>query len=252
MALSPALTEALFFLLPDSQIIARTQVCNYPPAALHKPVVNSYPLSIEQVLSLKPDIIFTEEGMTSSENIATLRSWGITVRQHRYRKVIDVLDTLQGMTNYLNAPESAQYKIDSLKAWYERLEQDSKKRQPIKALCIISNQPVFAYGQPTVMTDMLRLAGAVNAVDSAFSHPYPELSREYLLQLDPDVVFGEDFAAMEAGFFARYPELKSWKAYKNKQVFALNADLATRPSPRILEAVEEIKANLPVDKPLAP
>src|SRR4051812_41018461 len=64
LALSAGMTEMLFAIVPDSNIVGRTQVCNYPKAALKKTVVSSFPLDLEGLLQLKPDLIFTEAGMT--------------------------------------------------------------------------------------------------------------------------------------------------------------------------------------------
>jgi iron complex transport system substrate-binding protein len=74
--------------------------------------------------------------------------------------------------------------------------------------------------------------------------PYPQLSREYILKINPDVIFGGDFEKMEASFFKLYPELKLTIAYRNKWVFELNDDLASRPGPRFLEGIREIEQKL--------
>jgi iron complex transport system substrate-binding protein len=46
---------------------------------------------------------------------------------------------------------------------------------------------------------------------------------------------------MDSTFFKLYPELKKIKAYQNKRVYEVTDDLNSRPSPRVIESVLELK-----------
>ncbi len=107
-------------------------------------------------------------------------------------------------------------------------------------LCITWQDPIYVYGRNTILTDKLRLAGAENAVDSVFSAPFPALSREYILKINPDIILGGSFEKLDSTFFSRYPELKKTNAYRNRRVYAVTDDLNSRPSPRVVEAVAEL------------
>ena len=65
LTLAPSLTEMLYAVADTATIIARTQADDYPAAALRKPLMNSYPLDLERLVALRPDVVFTVEGMTS-------------------------------------------------------------------------------------------------------------------------------------------------------------------------------------------
>jgi iron complex transport system substrate-binding protein len=41
----------------------------------HKPVVNNYPLDLEKLVLLRPDIVFTVEGITSVDDAQRLQEW---------------------------------------------------------------------------------------------------------------------------------------------------------------------------------
>src|SRR6478736_7606723 len=79
LALSAGMTEMLFAVVPEANIVGRTQACNYPKEALKKTVVSSFPLDLEGLLQLKPDLIFTEAGMTSLEAAEQIQRLGIPV-----------------------------------------------------------------------------------------------------------------------------------------------------------------------------
>ncbi|SFC55221.1 iron complex transport system substrate-binding protein [Flexibacter flexilis DSM 6793] len=253
VSLSPAMTEMLFAVCADSQILAVTSICNYPEAVKNKKKISAYPLDIETIVGLKPDIIFTEEGMTSPENAEKLKSLGIPVYFQRYVTASDLLADLRMMGNLMQQPEKTTHVLDSLEAELRTFEAEAQmpKTRP-KVLAITWQNPIYAYGKNTLMTDKIRLAGGENAIDTVFAKIYPELMREYILKMNPDVIFGGTFGKMDSTFFSLYPELKQVNAYRNKCVYELNDDLTSRPSPRVLESVREIKkvlASCPAAQP---
>jgi iron complex transport system substrate-binding protein len=241
MALAPSMTEMLFAICPDSSIIARTQNCNYPAQALAKPVVNNYPIDLEKLVSLQPDLIFTTDGITPLEQAEQIGKLGIPVYYQRYSIVADVFQGMTDIGNLLHCQERAQQLTDSLRAEINRLTRDQVPADSPRVLVVTWHDPIYAYGQNTLMTDKLRLAGARNAVAEVFSQPYPALTREYVLQLNPDMILGGDLQKMESSFFQLYPELRQTTAYRQKKIFATSDDLTARPSPRIVESIRELK-----------
>jgi iron complex transport system substrate-binding protein len=248
MGLSPALTEMLFALLPDSAIAAVSIQCDYPPRQVEtKTKVNTYPLDIEALLVLKPDLIFTETGISSPADVARMEKAGLKVFVFDYQKVWDIPEAMDSIRTWVQPKVGTDRLMDSLYAelrFLEKRASESIKQNRPKILAITWTDPVFAYGYNTCMTDKMRLAGGINGLEEKLDKPYPQLSREYILKINPDVIFGGNFEKMEASFFKLYPELKLTIAYRNKWVFELNDDLASRPGPRFLEGIREIEQKL--------
>lgn len=248
MGLSPALTEILFSLLPDSSIIAVTPHCDFPAEKVKsKQVIGVMPLDIEAILKIKPDLIFTEEGMTSIEDIMRLRKMGIPVVVFSYRKVADVLNTMDSIRIWTGAGKESKAMCDSLRTKLDSLELSSSKfsdEKRVRMLALTWFDPVFAYGSETWMSDKMRLAGGQNVLLQKLEKPYPILGREYILKLDPDIIFGGSFGKMDSSFFTLYPELKRLKAYKNKKIFPLEDNLASRPGPRFLDGIFDLSRHL--------
>ena len=245
LGLSPAITEMLFALVPDSHIVGVASRSTYPADLIAgKPVVEIYPLNIESVLALKPQIIFTEEGMTTAADAAQLEKLGIPVYHFRYRKVADILAAMDSLHAWLPQKAGAEKLLDSLRqglSEYEAYSANIPTKSKPKMLAITWVDPIFAYGFETWMTDKMRLAGGQNALNQALDKPYPTLQRETVLKLNPDILFGGSFEKMDTSFFRLYPELKNIKAYKTQKVFELNDDLVSRPSPRFLEGIGEVR-----------
>ena len=247
LGLSPALTESLFFIVPDTNICGVSTVCNFPQDKVKlKPRINIYPLDIEGIIALKPDLIFSEEGMTTAADADQLEKAGFPLYIFKYRKTADILSAMDSIYTWCPKKGNGKIMIDSLR---KRLFLLEKKAENAKAsgskvpgmLAITWLDPIFAYGAQTWMSDKMRLAGGRNCLDKVLDKPYPTLQRETVLKLNPDVLFGGTFEKMDSTFFKMYPELKNIPAYKNKKVFELVDDLASRPSPRFLEAIKDLE-----------
>lgn len=245
MALSPAVTEMLFALVPDSHIVGVTSHCNYPAEMVaEKPRVEIYPLNIESILALRPQVIFSEEGMTTPADAAQLEKLGIPVYMFRYQKVADILSAMDSLHGWLPKKDGADKLLDSLHQYLGSIENEASGIRATarpKMLAITWIDPIFAYGFETWMTDKMRLAGGINVLNQPLDKPYPTLQRETVLKLNPDILFGGTFEKLDTSFFRLYPELKRINAYKNRKVFELRDDLVSRPSPRFAEGIEEMR-----------
>ncbi|QIL75527.1 ABC transporter substrate-binding protein [Hymenobacter sp. HDW8] len=241
MALAPSMTEMLYAVADTATIIGRTQVCDFPNAVLSKPVVNSYPLDMERLVALQPDIVFTVEGITSLDDATRLQQLGVQVYYQRYTTVPDVLRGLRDIGRILHREPQARRLTDSLAAELKQLEQQTTNSSRPKVLAITWQDPIYVYGQNTLFTDKVWRAGGQNAVVEKFTQPYPALTREYILQLNPDVLLGGSFGKLDSTFFNSYPELRRIRAYQTRKVYGINGNLMERPGPRVVESVRELQ-----------
>ena len=97
------------------------------------------------------------------------------------------------------------------------------------------------YGQNTLFTDKIQLAGGQNVVAEKFAQPYPVFTREYILKLNPDVLIGGSFGKLDSTFFRNYPALKRIWAYQQRRIYGTTGSLMERPGPRVVELVRELQ-----------
>ncbi|TPE42649.1 iron ABC transporter substrate-binding protein [Pontibacter mangrovi] len=240
-----SLTEMLYAVLDTSTIIARTPTDDYPAAVYRKPLVSNYPVDYEQVLALKPDLIFTVEGITPLEVAERLQQLGVPVYYQKYRTVEDIFTGLEDIGRIMGRKQEAKQLTDSLRQEVAQLRQKYKQREnPLQVLAITWSDPIYVYGQNTILSDKLRILGAENAVQEVFEQPYPALTREYVLKLNPDVLLGGTKEELEESFFSLYPELRRIKAYQNNRIYKPNDNLMSRPSPRVVESLRELEGFL--------
>ena len=241
MALAPSMTEMLYAVADTATIVARTQVCDFPAAALRKPVVNSYPLDLERLVALRPDVVFTTAGITSEADAQRLQELGIPVYFQQYEKVDDIMRGLTDLGRILGRGPTARHLTDSLRAELRALGELSTPSPAPAVLAITWSDPIYVYGQNTLFTDKIRLAGGRNAVVEKFAQPYPALTREYILKLNPKVLIGGSFGKMDSTFFRLYPELKRIRAYQTRRIYGTTDNLMSRPGPRVVESVRELR-----------
>ena len=245
LALAPSMTEMLYAVADTATIVARVPQDNYPAAVYRKPVVNNYPLDLEKLVLLHPDVVFTTEGITSVDDAKRLQELGVPVYYQRYRRVEDVFAGLQELGRLLGRETQGKRYADSLRQQLQVLTASGPRKAPApRVLAITWQDPIYCYGQNTLFTDEIRLAGGQNAVTEAFPQPYPALTREYILKLNPDVLLGGSFGKLDSTFFKNYPELRRIKAYQTHHVFAITGNLMERPGPRVVESVRELQGLL--------
>jgi len=241
LALAPSMTEMLYAVADTATIVARVPQDNYPAAVLRKPVVNNYPLDLEKLVLLKPDMVFTVEGITSVDDAQRLQQLGIPVYFLKFRQVEDVFTGMEEVGRLLGRPAPAHRAADSLRRELQRLGQANTTSAAPRVLAITWQDPIYCYGQNTLFTDEIRLAGGQNAVTETFPQPYPALTREYILKLNPDVLLGGSFEKLDSTFFKSYPELRRINAYQTRRVFAITGNLMERPGPRVVQSVQELQ-----------
>jgi iron complex transport system substrate-binding protein len=239
VSLVPSMTEMLASFCDSSTLVAVTDNCDFPEWVKTKPQINTYPLDVEAVLKAKPDLVFVVTEMCAFEDIKKLEDLGIPVYIQRYNGVEGIFIGIEDLGKIMGKAEKAKYVADSLRNIKSEIEKLPKTN--LKVLNITWIDPIIVYGYNSIFIDKIQLAGAENAMDEVLDKAYPTVTREYILKMNPDVIFGGTFDRMDSTFFTIYPELKKTNAYINKRCYKLTDNLNARPTPRVLESVMEMR-----------
>src|SRR5205814_5770183 len=93
------------------------------------------------------------------------------------------------------------------------------------------------------LTELIQWADAYSVTDDVES-AYPKLSKETASALNPQAIIlsdSEDNKEPNEVF-------KNSPAVKNKRVYKVNADILSRPGPRLVDALEQIAKDLQPEK----
>lgn len=237
LSLTPSITEMLYTFVESDRIIGRTPYDSIPAQVLPKPVVNNYPPDFEKIIFLKPDIVFAKEGMISLGDAKRLQELGIPVYIQKYDSISDIFRGMEDLGKLLKKEPSALKVVDSLKNKLKLVEEPCLGNNCPKVLLMIEEKPIFVYGLDNYATDLIEAAGGINAIDKVFDNPFPSISREYLLKINPDIIIGAD----SSNLLELYPELSEVNAIRKGKVFQTDMEPISRPGPRFVDGISLLK-----------
>lgn len=222
---------------------AISNVADRAGVVAHKLVLNS-----EVILALQPDLVLVAS-WSEADKVALLRSAGVPVFLTASPLSIEAVQTtIRTLALLVGEPQRGEAMIQEMK---RRLEAVWAKVGPLPdgERLRIMDYAVWgsAQGAGSSWDELVRRAGLVNAVGDLSADQWGQvpLSRERLLELDPDIlvvpgwVYGEDGGS---DAFLRQmtedPALRSMKAIRRRQVCRLPEGLKTATSQYMADAVE--------------
>ncbi len=236
--------ETMVLLCDSSQIIGRTPECSFPAWIMSKPLVNNYPLDIEKVVTLKPDLIVSKEGMLSMDQIKKLESLGLTVYMQRADDIKGITQSIRRLGNVVGQKEKGEKAAAHFQRQFDSIALVPRSSSLFTAIGIISSDPVYVFGYTSYLTDVLKYCGLTNALDSSITQTFPVVDQEYLLKVDPDYLIFPGDAKQGEELFVKFPVLKKMKAYKLHHCLYIHGDWLSRPGPELAKAAAEISKQL--------
>ena len=137
-----------------------------------------------------------------------------------------------------------QLRLNFLPMQRDETEAEYEKRvQPVLVFVQISKEPLFTIGEASFVTGVIADAGG-KSVTANVETAYPKLSKETAVTLNPEAIIlseSEDNSEPNEVF-------KNSPAVKNGRIYKINADLLSRPGPRLIDALEQIAQHLHPEK----
>jgi iron complex transport system substrate-binding protein len=238
ISLMPNITEMLFALGAGDRLVGVSERSDHPLAAARLPVVGGQVLNIEKIAGLKPDLIIGLP-LCQSDSLEKLRSLSLKVFIIDPGSLNKLVSTMK-MLGRITGTETNALKAAGVLS--SRIE-DVRKKPPVyrpSAALLVWTDPLIAAGRNTFLDDLIDSAGGRNLF-SRTKTSYPEISREYLLSSDPDVLILP--SEIKKSFLALVKKdtlFSRLKAVKRGHVLVIDGDIISRPGPRLVLALEQI------------
>ena len=239
ISLSPVITEGLYLLGMEDNIVGVTIYCQKPLRAKEKEKVGAVvEVDVEKIISLKPDVVFAMS-LTNTKDIKKLKNMGIHVISFDIPKTFERLcEIFLEMGKSIGKEHEARYIINTSKKKVSDIKKKMSTLPQQKVFIQMGAKPLFAATNEFFVNDYIELAGGVNIFKEAGSGL---ISREEVLKRNPDVILiatmgisGED-------------ELKTWHKYKminavkHNRIHIVDPDSICSPTPvSFAEYLEEI------------
>ena len=250
VTLAPALTELVFTAGGGDRVVGASAYSDYPPEAKKLPQVSSaMSWSLEEIASLKPDLVLAWHDNMRTEDVSRLSAFGIAVYVAESRNFDDVPRTLKAIGTLLGRDTSPA--IRAYRDKLERLRAQYARKPQVTALLEIWHNPLTTIAGHHFMNEALEICGARN-VFADLSGVAPIVSWEEVFFRDPDVIVGISSAASEKEFRASWKERPTLRAVSQGHLVYADADRLQRLTARTPDGVASLCAAIDRVRPNAP
>jgi iron complex transport system substrate-binding protein len=242
VSLAPNVTEILFGLGLDEEIVGVSIHCNFPEKAKRKVRVGSYiSLDFEKIASLNPNLIVATGAGNTRDMVDRLGKLGFQTYVIYPKNFKDILLSIAHIGQVVNREKEARAIIDGMRRRSERVIELTQGLPRPKVLMQIGDVPIVTVGKGSFADDLIRLAGGENIAGKE-KEVYPRLGMEEILKRSPEVIV---ISSMDPkGDYQKIlQEWTRWKtipAVMNGRIYLIDSDLLDRPSPRIIDGLEEL------------
>lgn len=233
----PSITEILYGLGLEEQIVGVTTFCNFPPEAKKKEKVGGVTMNLERIISLKPDMIFLLED-AQKRDIDKLKKFNLPLFVINPHSVNDVMQSVLDLGKISKRERVAEYMVSVMEQRIKKVQRMVQGKKKKKVFLIIGCRPLTTVGRNNFINDIVSLAGGENIGNTSPS-PYPQFSFEQLVEQDPEalIILEGLMTKEQLNSDSRW---KSLSAVRNNMVLFIEPDIAARPTPRLVGAIEKI------------
>lgn len=237
VSLSPTATEMLFAIGAGEQVIAAEENSNYPPEAPATDLSGFEP-NVEAIAEYEPDLVVASNdpgdledsiealgipfllqpaAATLDDTYAQLRELGVATGHED-----EALDVIDSMLKEIDDIRSSLPTFDEPPTYFHELD-----------------DTYYTATSKTFIGTIYGALGIRNIADKADKDAtgYPQLSAEYIIDADPDLIFLADTkcCGQSAETVARRPGWDQITAVRNGNVVELDDDIASRWGPRVVD-----------------
>jgi len=246
----PSTTEMLFALGLGDRVVGVSNFCRYPPQVTSLPKVgNVLRPDFERILALRPDlVVITDRNPELASRLSAARVPFVAVAT---TTLADVSIGMARIGAATGIDGHARAVVRDMEERLQRVRERTATRPRPRVLLILGRDPgtltgIVAAGRGSYLDDLVELAGGDNVVSRVSSLPYPRVSLESILSLDPEVIVDTiDMSAIDwereqrnAGGQKLWRRYRTLSAVRAGRVHAAESDAFVTPGPRVVDVAE--------------
>ena len=238
VSLSPTATEILFAIGAGDQVIAVDEYSYYPPEA---PVtdLSGWDPNVEAVLSYEPDLVVISND--ANDLMAGVEAVGIEVLvnpapadfEGGYAAIADIAMAVGRVDEAAALVADLRAEIDAALAGAPNV--------PIRVYHELGDSH-YSASSNSFIGAVYAAMGTVNIADEADvdGYGFPQLTEEYIVEADPELIVITDQVAYTAEDVAARPGWGEVSAVRNGNIVVVNADIASRWGPRLPQFIAAV------------
>ena len=242
VSLGPSATEVIFAIGAQDLLVARTDLCDYPPEAKNIPSVGGFAgntLSLESIISYEPTLVYLFAEMHEGF-VKPLQDLGIQVYRSNATSIEAVKNEVLDIGKLTGHEKQAQKVVKEMDEKISRTEKMYKAKAADGKLPTVYwevwHSPMMSCGKNSFMGDIIAKAGGKN-IFADEEQAYPMVSEEAVLLANPDFIFYSG-DGMGGGKPSELLKAKGGIYYMGDD------DSFVRSTPRCADAIEKLAAIL--------
>ena len=246
VSLSPTATEMLFAIGAGELVVAADEYSTYPEDAPTTDLSGFTP-NIEAIAAYDPDLVVahTDPGDLAS----SLAEIGVPTLMHPAAATLDdtytQIEQLGAATGHVGEAAAV---VAQMQADVDALVASLPPRDEPLTYYHELDVTFFSVSSDTFIGQLYGLLGMQSIADEAGdeSGGYPQLSPEFIIEADPDVILLADAVCcgVDPTEVANRPGWEQLSAVQAERIISLDEDVASRWGPRVVEFLETLAADL--------
>ena len=243
VSLSPTATEMLFAIGAGPQVVAVDSYSYYPEEAPVVEDLSGYSPNVAAIAEFEPDLVVLPDAGIKEE----LESLGVEVL------VLPAVSNLDGVYEQIADLGVATANIDGAAVLVASMRSEIAS---IMENIVIPERPLtffhelddtlYSVTSGTFIGQIYEMVGLSNIADPAdadgSAYGYPQLTQEFVLESDPDLIFFVDgnCCGQTVEIISERPGWDVLKAVRNGTVIEMDADIASRWGPRLVQFLHSL------------
>jgi len=266
VSLAPHVTENLFAAGAGDRVVGAVDYSDYPEAAKALPRVGGYSsFDLEAIVALKPDLVVAWQSGNAAAALEKLKALGLTVYQTQPDRLEDIPANIEKLGRLAGTEGVASKAANNFRQHLTGLRKQHAGKSSVPVFYQVWHRPLLTVGGGQIISDVIRLCGGEN-VFANLAGKAPAVTVEAVLSADPEVIVASGMGrssdepsqgrpapprgaanTVSVGAVRDTPVgLEDWrrwtrmKAVARGNLFFVSSDLMHRPTPRLLDAAEQL------------
>ena len=235
VSLSASATEDLYAVGAGKQVVAVDEYSSTPRSA-PRTKLSGYQPNVEAIAKYRPDLVIDDQD--ADDLTGHLKTLGIPVLiESAPNTLAGAYQQIEQLGDATGHAKQAVAVVKTMRARIAKIVASTPK--PKKPLTVYHelDQTFYSASSHTFIGQLYSLLGLRNIADKAVKvSPYPQLSAEYVIASNPDLIVLADTVCcgQSAATVARRPGWSTITAVKEHHVLAVNDSLASQWGPEIV------------------
>ncbi len=239
ICLAPSVTDTVFALGADADVVAISSFTRYPAAALRKPSIgDTLQPSVETILAMHPDLILGIQTEGQSAAAGQLTQLGVPVFLVNPKGLGGILRSVRSIGHALNRDPQAAALVASLQARIEAVHAQVSGKPVPSVFTPIWYDPIITVGKHAFITEIIEAAGGRSITDD-LQADWPQISMELVVARAPQALLLIRDSKVTLDVLKSRPGWSGLPAVQARRAFYVD-DRIELPSPAAIDALEEL------------